>query len=263
MCPRSLELGIATAKELGLTPVGVIPVDLFGQPAEYDAIAPVSAAHGLWMLCDAAQSFGATYNGRKIGTVGLATSTSFFPSKPLGCYGDGGAVFTDDVDLARVMRSLRNHGQGNDKYDNVRLGMNSRLDSIQAAVLIEKLRIFSDEIARRNQIAAHYNEALGDVVTTPVVLDDCTSVWAQYTIRIETQSRDKLAQALKAQNIPTAVYYPLPLHQQTAYRHYPVAGNGLPVSEMLAREVISLPMHPYLTAQAQDRIVRAAREFLK
>jgi dTDP-4-amino-4,6-dideoxygalactose transaminase len=262
MSPSSLEHGIATSKSLGLNPVAVIPVDLFGQPADYDLIEPICRAHALWILSDAAQSFGAYYKNRKVGTIGLATATSFFPAKPLGCYGDGGAVFTDDPELAQIVRSLRVHGQGADKYNNVRIGMNGRLDTIQAAILIEKLKVFADEIERRNQIAARYNAALGDAATTPRVLPQCVSTWAQYTIRVPAAGRDQLRETLTRQGIPTAIYYPLPLHQQSAYRHYPVAGNGLPVSEMLAREVVSLPMHPYLTDEVQDYITRAVRETL-
>ena len=263
MDPASVDAGVAKAKQLGLKPVGVIPVDLFGQPADYDAILPVCAANKMWVLSDAAQSFGATYKGRKIGTIGVATSTSFFPAKPLGCYGDGGAVFLESDELAAVLRSLRVHGQGSDKYDNVRIGMNGRLDTVQAAVLIEKLKIFGDEIERRNVIARRYNDRLGDVAVVPHVLDDCVSTWAQYTIRISSQRRDAVAAALKAEGVPTAIYYPKPLHQQTAYRQYPYAGNGLPASDAVAQEVLSLPMHPYLEPDLQDRIVDAVRRAIK
>ena len=262
MCPRSLEQGVARAKVLGLKPVAVMPVDLFGQPADYNTIEDICKQHGLWILTDAAQSFGATYKDRKAGTIGLATATSFFPAKPLGCYGDGGAVFTDNAELAQVMRSLRVHGQGTDKYDNVRIGLNARLDTIQAAILIEKLNIFPQEIARRNRVAARYNEALGDVVKTPTVPDDSVSTWAQYTIRVPAAARSRIRQALTAQDVPTAIYYPRPLHRQTAYRHFPIAGDGLPVSEMLASEVLSLPMHAYLAEHAQDYIINTLRKAL-
>ena len=259
MDPASLERGIATAKQLGLRPACVISVDLFGQPADYDAIEPVVNKHKLWLLDDAAQSFGAIYKGRKIGTFGLATSTSFFPAKPLGCYGDGGAVFTDDAELANLLRSIRNHGSGADRYDNVRIGLNSRLDTIQAAILIEKLKILDEETGKRQDVVRRYNDGLKDVAIVPAVLDGCVSTWAQYTIRIGNGRRDAVAEALKAQGIPTAIYYPKPLHQQTAYRDYPSAGNGLPVSDTIAKEVLSLPMHPYLAADLQDRIIDAAR----
>lgn len=256
---ESLKAGIATAQQMGLKPVGFIAVDLFGQPADYDALEPVCAAHGLWLLSDAAQSFGATYKGRKIGTIGFATATSFFPAKPLGCYGDGGAVFTDDSQLMDVLKSLRIHGQGADKYDNVRIGINGRLDTIQAAILIEKLKIFADEIVKRNEIARAYNEALGQVCIAPRVLEGCVSTWAQYTIRVAAGRRDAICASLREQDVPTAIYYPKPLHQQSAYKHFPAAGGALPVSDAIAHEVMSLPMHPYLDSATFARIVDAAR----
>jgi dTDP-4-amino-4,6-dideoxygalactose transaminase len=262
MDPRSLKAGIDTAKQLGLTPVGVVTVDLFGQPCDYDAIEPLCRDNGLWLLTDAAQSFGATYKSRPVGSIGLATATSFFPSKPLGCYGDGGAIFTDDAELAAIIRSLRVHGEGVDKYDNVRIGMNGRLDTIQAAVLIEKLKVFPGEIERRNGIAARYSASLADVAAVPQILGGCTSVWAQYTLRVAPARRDHLAAALAAEGIPTAIYYRKPLHQQPAYQRFPDAGNGLPAAEVLAAEVISLPMHPYLKPELQDRIIDAVRRAL-
>ncbi|HRO01707.1 MAG TPA: DegT/DnrJ/EryC1/StrS family aminotransferase [Nitrobacter sp.] len=258
----SLRNGIAVAKNRGLRPRAIIPVDLFGQPADHDAIAAVAAAEGLFVLDDAAQGFGASYKGQRLGRFGLATATSFFPAKPLGCYGDGGAIFTDDTELAETLRSVRVHGQGSDKYDNVRLGLTGRIDTMQAAILIEKLKIFPDEIAARDAVARRYNEGLGQVVIVPRVAPDCTSVWAQYTIRVPNGNRDGLAAALKAQGIPTAIYYPRSLHQQTAYRNFPVAAGGLAVSERLSTEVISLPMHPYLDESTQDRIIEAVRAAL-
>ena len=259
----SLEAGIATARRLGLEPAGVITVDLFGLPAAYDEILAIAAAHGLWVICDAAQSFGAVYKGRNVGTIGDITTTSFFPAKPLGCYGDGGAVFTDDDETAAVLRSLRVHGQGSDKYDNVRIGMNARLDTIQAAVLSAKLSIFADELAARDSVAARYGEMLADLVTVPEVQQGLISVWAQYTVRLPVgHDRDRVAARLKACGVPTAVYYARPLHQQTAYRDYPIAGNGLPVSDRLAGEVLSLPMHPYLDLSTQNRIADALRQSL-
>jgi UDP-2-acetamido-2-deoxy-ribo-hexuluronate aminotransferase len=256
----SLERGIATAKRLGLKPKAVIPVDLFGQSADHDAIGAIAAAEGLFVLDDAAQGFGASYRGRRLGTSGLATATSFFPAKPLGCFGDGGAIFTDDAELAQTLRSIRVHGQGSDKYDNVRLGLTGRLDTMQAAILLEKLKIFEDEIEARNQVAARYARSLGNVVTVPKVVDDCTSVWAQYTIRLpDGTDRDGFAAALKARGIPTAIYYPKSMHQQTAYRDFPVADGGLPVSERLSGDVISLPMHAYLDEPTQQRVIEAVR----
>jgi dTDP-4-amino-4,6-dideoxygalactose transaminase len=259
----SLKSAIKTAKAQGLKPKAVIPVDLFGLPADHDAIAEIADADKLFILDDAAQGFGGTYKGRDVGTFGHATATSFFPAKPLGCYGDGGAILTDDDELLAILKSVRIHGQGADKYDNVRLGLTGRLDTIQAAVLIEKLKIFRDEIVTRNRIAERYSAALKDIATVPVVPEDYESVWAQYTIRLATGQRDLLAKALQAEGIPTAIYYAKPLHRQTAYRHFPVAGNGLPVSEKLADEVISLPMHAYLDEPTQDRIIDAVRRALR
>src|SRR5712671_1980847 len=198
MDAASLKRGIATAKRSDLKPRAVIPVDLFGQSADHDAIAEIAQAEGLFVLDDAAQAFGASYKGRRLGTSGLATATSFFPAKPLGCFGDGGAIFTDDAGLAATLRSIRVHGQGSDKYDNVRLGLTGRLDTIQAAILLEKLRIFEDEIAARNKVAERYARGLGNVVTVPRVAAGCTSIWAQYTIRLpERADRDGFASALK------------------------------------------------------------------
>jgi dTDP-4-amino-4,6-dideoxygalactose transaminase len=256
----SLKRGIATAKRSGLKPRAVIPVDLFGQSADHDAIAEIAEAEGLFVLDDAAQAFGASYKGRRLGTSGLATATSFFPAKPLGCFGDGGAIFTDDADLAATLRSVRVHGQGSDKYDNVRLGLTGRLDTVQAAILLEKLKIFEDEIAARNLVAERYARGLGNVVTVPRLAAGCTSVWAQYTIRLpEACDRDGFAAALKAQGIPTAIYYPRSMHQQTAYRDFPVADGGLPASERLSGDVISLPMHAYLDEATQERVIKAVR----
>jgi dTDP-4-amino-4,6-dideoxygalactose transaminase len=255
----SLQRAVATAKRLGLKPKAIIPVDLFGLPADHDAIAAIAAEHGLFVLDDAAQAFGAAYRGKKLGALATATATSFFPAKPLGCYGDGGAVFVDDDALAARIKSLRVHGEGVDKYDTVRIGMTGRLDTIQAAVLLEKLKIFPDEIAARDRVAARYSEGLADVATVPRVGNESTSVWAQYTIRLAPGRRDRLAATLKAQGIPTAIYYAKPLHRQEAYRGFPVADGGVPVSERLAEEVISLPMHAYLEAPVQDRIIAAVR----
>ncbi len=262
MDAAGLEPGLVAARRHGLNPVGVISVDLFGQPADYEAIEAFCNQNGLWLLSDAAQSFGATYKGRKVGTIGFATAASFFPAKPLGCYGDGGAIFTEDAELAAVLRSMRIHGYGADKYDHVRIGMNGRMDTIQAAILIEKLKIFPDEIARRNAAAARYTEALSDCLATPHITPGCSSVWAQYTIKLPAERRPAFAEALAREGIPTAIHYPKPLHQQTAYSGYPAAGNGLPVSEQVAKEVISLPMHPYLEPEVQDRIVAATRRAL-
>ena len=260
--PASCERAVTAAKRLGLTPRAVIPVDLFGLPADHDAIAAVAAAHGLRVLDDAAQAFGATYKGRKLGALATASTTSFFPAKPLGCYGDGGAVFSDDDELVARVKSLRVHGEGADKYDAAHIGITGRLDTMQAAILLEKLKIFPEEIIARNAVAQRYASGLAGVATVPRVGDESTSVWAQYTIRLAVGQRDALAAALKAQGIPTAIYYAKPLHRQAAYRGFPVADGGAPVSERLAGEVISLPMHAYLDQPVQDRIIAAVRRAL-
>jgi dTDP-4-amino-4,6-dideoxygalactose transaminase len=259
---ESLRRACATARELGLRPRAVIPVDLFGQPADYGRITSIAEAEGLFVLDDAAQSFGATYKNRRIGALAPATATSFFPAKPLGCYGDGGAVLTDDAELAQVMRSVRVHGEGRDKYDCVRIGLNGRLDTIQAAVLLEKLKIFPEEIVARERVARRYSAGLADVAVVPKLAPGTTSVWAQYTIRLAPGARDAFAATLKTQGIPTAIYYPIPLHRQEPYQRFPVAEGGAPVSERLAEEVISLPMHGYLDETTQDRIIDAARQAL-
>jgi dTDP-4-amino-4,6-dideoxygalactose transaminase len=260
--PASCARAVATAKRLGLKPRAVIPVDLFGLPADHDAIAAFAAAHGMQVLDDAAQAFGATYRARKLGTLATATATSFFPAKPLGCYGDGGAIFTDDDALAERLRSLRVHGEGADKYDAARIGITGRLDTIQAAILLEKLKIFPEEIVARNAVAQRYATGLAGVATVPRVGNESSSVWAQYTIRLAPGRRDTLAAALKDRGIPTAIYYAKPLHRQAAYRGFPVAEGGLPASEQLAEEVISLPMHAYLDQPVQDRIIAAVRQAL-
>jgi dTDP-4-amino-4,6-dideoxygalactose transaminase len=253
--PESLEAGTSAARRAGLRPVGIIAVDLFGQPADYDAIHQVAEAHGLWVVADAAQSFGASWRDRKVGTLAKLTTTSFFPAKPLGCYGDGGAVFTDDPQLAAVIRSLRVHGQGEDKYDNVRIGMNARLDTVQAAILLAKLEIFADEIEARQRAAARYEALLAGVVATPCLREGASSTWAQYTVR--SPDRDGLRKRLATSGIPTAVYYSRPLHRQTAYRDFPTAAGGCPIAERIATEVLSLPMHAYLDAATQEKIAVA------
>ena len=259
IAPGSAVRAVEAARQAGLNPRMIIPVDLFGLPADFAAINKLAAAETLFVLDDAAQGFGGSAGNRKVGVLADATATSFFPAKPLGCYGDGGAVFTDDDAMRDLLVSLRVHGMGADRYDNVRIGLTGRLDTIQAAVLIEKLKIFPEEIEERNRVARRYAQHLADVVTVPAVPDNVTSVWAQYTIRIEAGTREAFAAALKAQGVPTAVYYPKPLHRQEAYRHYPADAAGLPVTDMLADEVISLPMHAYLDDATQDRIIMAVR----
>ena len=253
MDPESLEAAIEAAADMKLTPKAVIPVDLFGQPADYRRLLPVAERHGLKVLCDTAQGFGAALDGRRTGTFGDATTTSFFPAKPLACYGEGGAIFTDNDGLAEDLHSLRVHGQGRDKYDTVRIGMNGRMDTIQAAVLIEKLEIFPDEIEARQRAADYYSSKLGARVQPPVLMDGATSVWAQYTIQLD--GRDGVQEACRSGGVPTAIYYPIPLARQTGYRHYPTVPGGTPVSEALAHRVLSLPMHAYLDHETQDRIL--------
>jgi dTDP-4-amino-4,6-dideoxygalactose transaminase len=261
MDPASLEAAIVAIKAGPGRPRAVIPVDLFGQPADYRALQPIADKHGLFLLADAAQSFGASLDNCRVGTFGPATTTSFFPAKPFGCYGDGGAVFTEDDALAELVRSLRVHGQGREKYDNVRIGVNSRLDTIQAAVLLQKLTIFEDEIDQRQRIARRYDAALAEVAVVPRLIGGATSVWAQYTLRV--RDRDRLQDACKKAGVPTAIYYPVPLSRQTGYGHFPTAPGGVPVSQRLSREVVSLPMHPYLAPATQDYIIDTVRSALR
>jgi dTDP-4-amino-4,6-dideoxygalactose transaminase len=258
----ALEAGLAAAARAGLDPVGIIPVDLFGLSADYDSILPWAKANGLWTLADCAQSFGAHYNGRRAGAVGDYAATSFFPAKPLGCYGDGGAIFFHDPADLDALVSFRVHGQGTDRYDNVRIGMNGRMDTLQAAILLHKLAVFDDEIAARQRVAERYTHGLADVASVPATPAGCVSTWAQYTVRVPAARRAAIAEALRGRGVPTAIYYPRPLHRQTAYKDYPVAGNGLPVCERLAGEVLSLPMHPYLASADQDRVIAALRDAL-
>lgn len=263
MDPQSLKRCIVAARDMGLNPRMVVPVDLFGLPADMGAIQPIADEAGLVVMCDSAQGFGGRIGNRMTGTFGKLTTTSFFPAKPLGCYGDGGAVFTDDDGLAALIDSYRIHGKGTDKYDNVRIGMNSRLDSIQAAILSVKLSIYAQEIEARNRIAARYNSLLKDHVIVPAVPDGYESVWAQYTVRLPDARTRGEAQAHLAKNgIPTAVYYPIPLHRQTAYDTFPSDPAGMKATDLAADEVLSLPMHAYLDEETQDRIVNTLAEAL-
>jgi UDP-2-acetamido-2-deoxy-ribo-hexuluronate aminotransferase len=237
-----------------LNPKGIIPVDLFGQPADYDRINALARQHGLFVLGDAAQSFGGTYKGKRTGALAQVTATSFFPAKPLGCYGDGGAIFTDDGHLAEILHSIRVHGQGIHKYENVRIGLNGRLDTLQAAILLAKLDVFEQEVAQRQNVARRYSEALRQVVQVPYVAADCTSVWAQYSVL--TDRRAALQDHLRAAGIPTAIYYPIPLHQQGAFKHLSYESGDFPISESLSQRILSLPMSPYLSEEDQERIIR-------
>jgi dTDP-4-amino-4,6-dideoxygalactose transaminase len=262
MDAKSLEAAVDGVRREGkLNPKAVIAVDLFGQPADYPRIAEICRREGLKLIADSAQGFGCTLDGKHPLHWADCTTTSFFPAKPLGCYGDGGATLgNNDQDIA-AMRSLAFHGAGADKYDNVRIGMNSRLDTMQAAILLEKLAIFADEIDARNAIADRYAQVLEGAVRTPRVIEGGVSTWAQYTI--ESEARDELGAHLRKAGIPTAQYYPKPLHLQTAYRDFPVGAGGMRVSEDVARRVISLPMHAYLDHATQDKIAGAIWEFVK
>ena len=240
--------------EAAITPKtkAIIAVSLYGQCADYDAINEIAAKHGIPVIEDAAQSFGATYKGRKSGNLTTIACTSFFPSKPLGCYGDGGAIFTNDEELAKVIRQVARHGQDR-RYHHIRVGVNSRLDTLQAAILLPKLAILDDEIALRQQVAANYNQLLNEkgIETTPFIEEHNTSVYAQYTIRVK--NREQVIEELQAKGIPTAVHYPIPLNKQPA-----VASNDfLPVGDRIAQEVLSLPMHPYMTEEDQLKVVKA------
>ena len=256
---ESVRAGVSFCNEKRLKLVGVIAVDLFGHPAPYDELQQVADAEEIWLLADAAQSLGADVNRRRVGSLARITTTSFFPAKPLGCYGDGGAVLTTDDSLGETVRSLRAHGKGRHEHDSIRIGYNSRLDTIQAAVLLAKLDVFEDELRRRDAVSRRYSKKLEDVAQVPRVGEAVLSAWAQYTLTLQPGQREAVAETLREAGVPTAVYYPLPLHQQTAYSQYPVAGGELPESENLGGRVLSLPMHPYLDAATQDRIVAAVR----
>ena len=238
----------------GLNPKGIIAVDLFGQSAEYGRINKIAAEKGLFVLEDAAQSFGAQYQGKKACSLADIAATSFFPAKPLGCYGDGGMVFTDNDDLYEKLASVRVHGKGTDKYDNIRVGINGRCDTFQAAILLAKFDIFPEEIELRQQVAKRYAELLSSAesITCPYVAEGCKSAWAQYSIRCD--KRSEVQKALKDAGIPTAIYYPTPLHLQTAYSYLGYGTGDFVVSEGIAQEIFSLPMHPYLGQQDQKRI---------
>ena len=253
-----------TIKAGKLKPRAIIAVDLFGLPADFEAINQVAERHGLYVLEDGAQGFGGRIGEKKACSFGHITTTSFFPAKPVGCYGDGGAIFTNNDEWAALMESYHIHGKGSDRYDNVRIGMNSRLDSIQAAVLLVKLKAFKEyELVDINKVAARYTEKLKDVVKTPVVPEGYYSSWAQYTIQLESkETRNGLQEAMNAKGIPTAIYYPIPMHRQTAFNHLDVNDNLCPVSDRLADTVISLPIHPYLSEEEQEKVCESVMEFL-
>ena len=245
-----------TAKAGRLNPKAIIAVDLFGLPADFKLIQQVAQRYRLHLLEDAAQGFGGRIGDQKACTFGDIAATSFFPAKPVGCYGDGGAVFTDNDEWAALMDSYHLHGKGGDRYDNVRIGLNSRLDSIQAAILLVKLKAFKDhELEEVNRVAERYTMQLKDVVKTPEVPQGFYSSWAQYTIQVaDKEARARVQEALKAQDIPTAIYYPIPMHRQTAFSYLDPTTNQCPVADHLADTVLSLPIHPYLSEKDQDKI---------
>lgn len=250
--PLSFKEAILDSRKIGLTPSVVIAVDLFGQPANVDEIVEIAHEENIKVLVDGAQSFGASSNGRKVGVMGDATTTSFFPAKPLGCYGDGGAIFTENEEDSEIIKSIRLHGKGSNKYDNVRIGLNSRLDTIQASILIEKLKIFDNELLLRSKVAKNYNSLLENYCNTPFLCISKTSAWAQYTLKLK--NRDKIQEMLKAAGIPSVIYYPIPLSKQIGYSHYPRVSTGVKVSSYLSDSVLSLPMHPYITLDTQEFI---------
>ena len=268
--PRTFNLdpsGLAAAKDAadqaGLDCVGIISVGLFGQPADFDAIQAFADKNSMWLLDDAAQSYGASWKGRQVGHLGSITATSFFPAKPLGCYGDGGAVFTENDEFAEIMKSARIHGMGRERYSHDRIGMTARLDSMQAAVLIEKLKIFEEELTLRQNVASRYHDALQNHVEVQALDEGVTSSWAQYTVKLpQSVDRSEFQATLKEDGVPTAIYYPKGMHEQEPYAHYPVATGGLPVTEDCCQRVVALPMHPYLDEMTQDKIITAVKAAL-
>lgn len=253
-----LERRIAAVRRAGtLTPKAIMAVDLFGVAADYGAVQALAAPGDMLVLADAAQSFGGRRGNRAVGTLAPVSATSFFPAKPLGCYGDGGAVFTDDGDRATILRSIRAHGQGREKYDIERVGLNARMDTLQAAILLGKLPAFADEIAARGRLADRYDAGLRDVVTTPYRVPDVVSAWAQYSVLVD--DREAVREALQAAGVPTAVYYPRPMHLQTAYARFGDGPGSMPVSEELSTRIMSLPMHAYMADAVADRIIDAVR----
>ena len=262
ICPTSLEIAINDAKSNKHNPKIVIPVDLFGKPSICKELDLLIKKNNLKVIYDSAQSFGASHNGKKIGNFGDITTTSFFPAKPLGCYGDGGAIFTNNDKLANLIRSIKNHGMGEHKYEHVNIGMNSRLDSVQAAILIEKLKLLEEEIIKRNEIAEYYNKNINCIknnLVLPEISSNKSFAWAQYTLRCS--KRDSLIAKLKAEGIPTAIYYPIPLNEQIAYKKCNVVSSGLSNTQKFCKEVFSLPMSPYLTSDQQNFIVEKINSF--
>jgi dTDP-4-amino-4,6-dideoxygalactose transaminase len=260
MSPDSLSAAIEAVKAKGeLTPKAVIAVDLFGQPADYPALAPIAREHGLKLVSDCAQAYGSTLDGKASLNWADALTVSFYPAKPLGAYGDAGAVLCKDDALFDAMKSVRVHGAGASRYEYARIGLNSRLDTIQAAILLAKLEVFAEEIRMRQRVADAYNSRLGNAVKTPAVIDGAQSTWAQYTVQVD--DRDGFKAHLAGEGVPTAIYYPIPLHLHAPYAPYPTAPGGLPATEAVARRVISLPMHPDMPDSDIDRVVAAVTGF--
>lgn len=261
--PDHLEKMIqAVLAEGKLTPKAIVSVDLFGLPADYKRIREIADKYHLYILEDAAQGFGGVYDGKRAGSFGDIATTSFFPAKPLGCYGDGGAIFTDNDEWASLLNSYRIHGKGTDKYDNVRVGVNSRLDTLQAAVLQVKLSAFKEyELEKVNELAKAYTEGLKDCVKVPLIPENCVSSWAQYSILLkDEQERDALCQYLKEHDVPTMIYYPRGMHEQTAFLDLELYGEGFPVTASVCKRVLALPISPYLTGEEQEKVIRLIRE---
>lgn len=257
--PGKLGEAVERVKAEGaLRPRAVIPVDIFGLPADYDPIMNIAGKSSLFALEDAAQGFGGVYKGRRAGALAHAGATSFFPAKPLGCYGDGGAIFTDDEEFAEKLVSIRVHGQGEHKYENVRVGLNARFDTLQAAVLLPKLEVFGDELKARQKVAERYTEGLKDVVKTPFIPEGYKSAWAQYSV--QSEKRTDIMAALKEEGIPSAVYYQKPLHLQKAFEGLGYKEGDFPVSEEVSRRIFSLPMSPYITDEQVDMVIEVIRK---
>ena len=257
MDPSKIEGAIDYAKNKGLVPKAIIPVDLFGLPARYRLIQEIADKYNLFVVEDAAQGLGGSIRSKKAGSYGNVASTSFFPAKPLGCYGDGGAIFTNDDDLAQNMRSIRVHGSGLDKYDNVRIGINGRLDTFQAAILLEKFAIFNDELDLRNQISQYYNNSINNNFQKPIIPDQYYSSWAQYSVLSRSSKhREEIISSLKKEKIPSMIYYRIPLHLQKVFKKLNYKKGDFPIAESIADRIFSLPMHPYLENHHQNKIVK-------
>ena len=266
ICEKSISKCIQKAKKSGISIKGIITVGLFGQPSDINKIKEVADAYKLWVFDDAAQSFGAVYNNNISGNLCEISATSFFPAKPLGCYGDGGALFTNDENFYKIAYSSHLHGMGSDKYKYERIGLNGRIDTIQAAILLEKLKIFKSELIKRNKIAENYKKifkTLNTKIKLPKVISKTKSSWAQFTIQLpENCNRDELQVKMKDKSIPTAIYYPIPIHCQTPYKDFPISSDNLKNTNFLSKNVISLPMHPYLTTENIEYIASSLHDIL-